>query len=224
MATRGVRNRRQSRQGQSRPGQSRVVYLAAGVCFTLAALAGVVAAAGASTSSVVLVNVHDFAFSPDSVTVAKGTVVRFTNTGNSLHRVVSDDGSFDSHPLQPGHNATFTFTTVGVFHLHCEIHPTMQMTVTVLASAPAAGTGASSGTSKSATAALPQSLPRTGSSSAVIAIVGLGLILLGMLFLALGRSTLATIPTVAAVPTATLARVMGWENRFDDLLPGRRRG
>jgi plastocyanin len=220
---------------------ARVAYVGAALCFSLASVAGVVAAAAASTNPVVSVSVHDFAFTPNTLTIVKGTQVRFTNTGESLHRVVSDDGSFDSHPLQPGHNATFTFDTAGVFHLHCEIHPAMTMTVTVLASAPAAGAGGGggsgslSGTSQSATAANPvttaTTLPRTGVGlvTTVMAIFGLGLIILGMLCLAVGRKRFATIPAIAARPAmagpamASIARVMGWENRFDDLLPRARR-
>jgi plastocyanin len=203
------------------------------LCFTLAALAGVVAAAAASVTPVVSVSVHDFAFTPNTLTIVKGTQVRFTNTGESLHRVVSDDGSFDSHPLQPGHNATFTFNTVGVFHLHCEIHPIMTMSVTVLASQPAAGapagSGSPSGTTKSATSAnitAATTLPRTGTGlvTTMMAIFGLGLILLGMVCLAVGRTRFTTIPAIAARPAvASIARVMGWENRFDDLLPRVRR-
>ena len=56
-----------------------------------------------------------------------------------------------------------------------------------------------------------------------MALFGLALILLGMLCLAVGRTRFAVIPAVAALPAASLARVMGWENRFDDLLPRARR-
>ena len=120
---------------------ARAAYVCAALCFSLASVAGV-AAASVSITPVVSVSVHDFAFTPNTLTIVKGTQVRFTNTGESLHRVVSDDGTIDSHPLQPGHNATFTFDTAGVFHLHCEIHPIMTMTVTVLTSQPAVGAGA----------------------------------------------------------------------------------
>ncbi|HEY1738727.1 MAG TPA: cupredoxin domain-containing protein, partial [Acidimicrobiia bacterium] len=211
MATRGMRTSKYSKY-------ARAAYVCAALCFSLAAVAGVVAAAAAATNPVVSVSVHDFAFTPNTLTIVKGTQVRFTNTGESLHRVVSDDGTFDSHPLQPGHNATFTFDTVGVFHLHCEIHPTMTMSVTVLASQPVAagaGSGSSSGTSESATAATTvtsaTTLPRTGTGlmTALIAVFGLALILLGMVCLAVGRTRFATIPAVAARPAmASLARVM----------------
>ena len=223
MATRGMRSSTYSKY-------ARAAYVCAALCFSLASVAGVVAAASASITPVVSVSVHDFAFTPNTLTIVKGTQVRFTNTGESLHRVVSDDGTFDSHPLQPGHNATFTFNTAGVFHLHCEIHPIMTMTVTVLASQPVGaggGSGSSSGTSNSAAAVTAATtLPRTGTGflTTVMALFGLALIILGMLCLAVGRTRFATIPAVAALPAAvSLARVMGWENRFDDLLPRARR-
>jgi LPXTG-motif cell wall-anchored protein len=207
-------------------GSARVVYIGAAVCFTLAALAGAVAAAAATTNPVTSVSVRDYAFSPSAITIVRNTEVRFTNTGVALHRVVSDDGAFDSHPLQPGHNATFRFTTLGVFRLHCEIHPTMTLSVNVVASAPAAG-APQSGDNNAASAATAaptaasQTLPNTGAGTTLLSVVGLGLILLGMAFLFVGRNSMSPIPAVAAASPSAIARVMGWENRFDDLIPGR---
>jgi LPXTG-motif cell wall-anchored protein len=219
LATRGARRKRSVRG----------VYIAAGVCFSLAALlgAGAAVSADAATNPVTSVSVHDYAFSPNAITIAVNTDVRFTNTGQALHRVVSDDGTLDSHPLQPGHNATFHFGTLGVFRLHCEIHPTMTMTVTVVASSPAAGAPAND---QSKTAAAPtatsttassHTLPMTGAGTMLLSLFGLVLIVLGLGFLMLGRNSMSTIPAVAAASQSTIARVRGWENRFDDLLPGR---
>jgi hypothetical protein len=55
----------------------------------------------------------------------------------------------------------------------------------------------------------------------LLSFFGLALIVLGLGFLMVGRRSMSTIPAVAAASPSTIARVMGWENRFDDLLPGR---
>ncbi len=192
----------------------------AAICFTLAAMAGAVAAAAASTSPVTTVQVRDYAFSPSELTVVRNTIVRFTNIGAAMHRVVTDDGTFDTNGLQPGHNATFQFQKIGVYRIHCEFHPSMTGTITVvdrIASPVAPATG----NSKTAAEALPRTLANTGSGTTMLSIVGLGLILLGMVFLAAGRNALIPIPVAARQTPSVLSLAMGWENRFDDLLPAR---
>jgi len=77
-----------------------------------------------------------FAFSPASLTVKAGTTVIWKNTTAAPHTVTSDDGkSFDSGTSNPIAAQTgtfsFTFTTPGTYHYHCEIHPFMKATIIV---------------------------------------------------------------------------------------------
>jgi plastocyanin len=77
-----------------------------------------------------------FAFSPATLTVKVGTKVTWTNMTQVGHTVTSDDGkSFDSGISNPiaasGGTYTFTFTKVGTFPYHCQIHPFMKATITV---------------------------------------------------------------------------------------------
>lgn len=78
------------------------------------------------------VDIVDFAFVPDSITVPLGTTVRWTNMGAVNHTVTSDTALFDSGVMQPGDIFTFTFDTVGSFGYLCTIHPEMTGTVTVV--------------------------------------------------------------------------------------------
>jgi plastocyanin len=106
------------------------------------------------------VNIVDFNFSPNSVTVNLGDSVTWTNRGAQPHSVSSDPGDpapFDSSPscpttisncIQPGGTFSFTFTASGTYAYHCKVHPTMQATVKVNGSG---GTTTTSSTSTTST-------------------------------------------------------------------------
>src|SRR5690242_15955372 len=90
-------------------GVARVGQLVALVLFVGAAVCGFVSAARASQpTSATPVAVIDYDFSPHTVTVAPESTVVFRNDGVATHRVVADDGSFDSHGLQPGNSWSVT--------------------------------------------------------------------------------------------------------------------
>src|SRR5438105_14727565 len=84
----------------------------------------------ASTNSVTIQN---FAFSPASITVKKGTTVTWTNKDGTQHDVVENDGQDGpkSKLLAQGESYSFTFNTVGSFKYICSIHPHMTGGVTV---------------------------------------------------------------------------------------------
>ena len=78
------------------------------------------------------VSITNFAFSPDHITVKKGTTVTWTNNDSTAHRVVGDSGSNPSGlPVDPGKSVSFTFNSAGTFTYHCSIHSSMHGTVTV---------------------------------------------------------------------------------------------
>jgi len=84
----------------------------------------------AATNSVTIQN---FAFSPASITVHKGTKVTWTNKDTIAHTVTESDGQAGpaSGDLDPNASYSFTFTKTGTFQYHCAIHPGMTGTVTV---------------------------------------------------------------------------------------------
>src|SRR5262249_22651268 len=73
------------------------------------------------------VSIQDFTFSPASVRIKVGAAVRWTNRGPSPHTTTSDNGVWDSGPLNPSNGGgtarTFqvTFTKAGTCAYHCMI-------------------------------------------------------------------------------------------------------
>lgn len=81
------------------------------------------------------VEIEDFAFTPTSITVKKGTTVTWTNKDSDQHNVVPDDGDSEvfkgSDLLSKDASYSFTFNTPGTYSYHCGPHPYMTGTVTV---------------------------------------------------------------------------------------------
>jgi len=78
-----------------------------------------------------LVQIGNFAFSPQNVTVAVGATVTFRNDDDMIHSVVADDGDFRSRALDAGDEFSFTFSKPGEFAFVCGIYPFMRGKVTV---------------------------------------------------------------------------------------------
>jgi len=70
-------------------------------------------------------------FAPQTVTIAVGTTVVWTNRTSIAHTVTSDDGkSFDSgtaNPITAGMTFSFKFTKPGTYKYHCALHPQMMV-------------------------------------------------------------------------------------------------
>ena len=79
------------------------------------------------------VSILAMSYTPASLSVKVGTVVRWTNTDSNPHTVTSNDNvTFNSGTVNYG--ATYSYTTVatGTFPYHCTIHGvTMAATLTV---------------------------------------------------------------------------------------------
>ena len=84
---------------------------------------------GAAT--VVRIRIVDNRFRRGTITVDRGTVVKWMNTGSNIHTTTSDTGSWDSEELAPGEIFRKKFRRVGTFPYHCEIHNSMVGTITV---------------------------------------------------------------------------------------------
>lgn len=87
-------------------------------------------------SGEVSIDIKDFAFSPEKITVKKGTKVTWTNEDTVAHTVTSDEDSpqkgLDSGNLAKGKTYSFTFEQVGEFSYHCAPHPNMIGSVEVV--------------------------------------------------------------------------------------------
>ena len=81
--------------------------------------------AAAPASKVVEVKVDNFSFSPQTITVAPGTTVLWTNRDDIPHTVVSNDKVFKSKVLDTDEKFSFTFDKAGNFPYFCSVHPKM---------------------------------------------------------------------------------------------------
>lgn len=87
-------------------------------------------------SGEVNVDIKDFAYAPEKITVKKGSKVTWTNQDSAQHNVVSDSDSpqkgLDGPLLAKGKSYSFTFDTVGEYKYHCQPHPNMVGTIEVV--------------------------------------------------------------------------------------------
>lgn len=91
------------------------------------------------------VEIKDFIFNPDTITVPAGTTVTWTNRDSGPHTVTSTSGIFDSGVIDHGESFSYTFQDPGTYGYYCMIHPYMKAKIIVTTSGgpePAA-TGAS---------------------------------------------------------------------------------
>jgi plastocyanin len=65
----------------------------------------------------------DFDFSPRRLTVAAGTTLTWSNTGQRPHTASDRGGTFDTKPIAPGASAQVTLSTPGTYFYFCRINP-----------------------------------------------------------------------------------------------------
>jgi plastocyanin len=78
------------------------------------------------------VEIVDFAYDPDPVTIQVGGKVIWQNKDAAPHTATADDGSFDTGTIEQGKIKSETFKQAGTYSYFCEIHPTMHGTVEVV--------------------------------------------------------------------------------------------
>ena len=88
-------------------------------------------AAADNASSSAEVNIDNFSFSPQTLTVKAGTTITWTNRDDIPHTVVANDGSFKSKVLDTNDKFSFTATKPGTYPYFCSIHPKMTGTLIV---------------------------------------------------------------------------------------------
>ncbi len=67
---------------------------------------------------------NDQSFSPNPVPLTQGNLVVWQNSDNTVHRIVMNDGSFDSGNIAPGSTSTAMRLSSSGGAYHCAIHPT----------------------------------------------------------------------------------------------------
>jgi len=71
------------------------------------------------------VNIDNFSFEPQTLTVPVGTTVTWTNRDDIPHTVVSTDGVFKSKVRDTDDKFSYTFTKAGTYPYFCSVHPKM---------------------------------------------------------------------------------------------------
>jgi plastocyanin len=83
------------------------------------------------TGANAVVNIDNFVFGPQTITVPVGATVTWTNKDDIPHTSVSTDGVFKSKVLDTDEKFSYTFTKVGTYPYYCTIHPKMTGKVVV---------------------------------------------------------------------------------------------
>jgi plastocyanin len=107
-----------------------VVVLAIGLVFGSGTTANG-ASADKQAASEAAITIDNFSFSPATVTVQAGTMVRWTNRDDIPHSVVSDDKAFKSKALDTDEQFTYTFSKPGTYSYFCGLHPKMTAKIVV---------------------------------------------------------------------------------------------
>jgi plastocyanin len=77
------------------------------------------------------VEIDQFAFVPQRMTVKAGTTVTWINDDDTPHTVASSSKLFKSKALDTKDKFSFTFTTPGTYAYFCSLHPHMTGVVVV---------------------------------------------------------------------------------------------
>jgi plastocyanin len=79
---------------------------------------------GGPAPNLVDISMVNTSFQPDSVDVAIGGTVRWTNNDNTQHNATGQ-GAIQTPNLNPGQSSSRVMSTAGVFTYNCTIHPSM---------------------------------------------------------------------------------------------------
>jgi plastocyanin len=102
---------------------------------SVAALAGEMKDAGAAASNKNQIEIKDFHFSPQTLTVKSGETITWINRDEEPHTVVSVEKQFKkSSPLDTDQSFTITAGAPGTYTYFCSVHPKMTGTIVVVKS------------------------------------------------------------------------------------------
>ncbi|MHB8574795.1 MAG: cupredoxin domain-containing protein, partial [Dehalococcoidia bacterium] len=83
-----------------------------------------------------LISMVNNLYAPNTVTIAAGTTVVWSNdedpnAAGNTHDVIEDSSSFYSDYLNAGDSYSYTFSTPGTYHYFCDLHDNMDGYVVV---------------------------------------------------------------------------------------------
>jgi plastocyanin len=85
----------------------------------------------ASAAQSETVDISNYKFQPETISVGTGAKVTFTNSDDTKHTATADDGSFDTGDLDQGDSTSVTLSKPGEFTYYCRYHPFMKATIDV---------------------------------------------------------------------------------------------
>ena len=78
------------------------------------------------------IEVKNYAFDPQTLSIKTGTTSTWVNENpGTIHTVTSETSLFSSGNIQPEGRFSFTFGEPGIYEYYCAIHPWMNGTVVV---------------------------------------------------------------------------------------------
>jgi plastocyanin len=77
------------------------------------------------------VDISEFKYLPETITVAAGDTVTWTNSDKAPHTATADDEAFDTGDLDLGDEGEATFDEPGSYPYYCRFHAFMRGTVEV---------------------------------------------------------------------------------------------
>ena len=80
---------------------------------------------GEDKPSTTEVQVDNFSFTPETLTVPVNTAVTWVNKDDVPHVIASNDGMFKSKGLDTDDKYSYTFAKAGTYSYYCSIHPKM---------------------------------------------------------------------------------------------------
>ncbi len=84
-----------------------------------------------SAESENVVQMNNYVFFPDTITVKVGDSVTWRNMDNTSHSATADDKLFDTGVFDQGGSETVAFDEPGTYTYHCSLHPSMKGTIIV---------------------------------------------------------------------------------------------
>jgi plastocyanin len=107
------------------------------VVFGVMLLTGTMACGNSSmgpTPTTATATIMNGAITPNSINVSVGSTVTWMNKDTAPHSVVADTGTFNSGPIAPDGQFSFTFPATGTFAYHDPSNASLSGTVNVTAS------------------------------------------------------------------------------------------
>lgn len=77
------------------------------------------------------ITMRDNSFAPQTIIIARGATVRWTNSGSVTHRSVGPNNAWNSGDVAPGQSFSREFRDAGTFAYSCTLHAGMSGTIIV---------------------------------------------------------------------------------------------